>query len=73
MLGEDYVVIVTTYNGGRAFTHRPIPDGPPATPRSATKMSPRSPTRTVSTCYPLVAFDAVIHVDKVAPWTSTPG
>jgi hypothetical protein len=33
----------------------------------------RSPTRTVSTCYPLVAFDAVIHVDKVAPWTSTPG
>jgi erythromycin esterase len=29
MLGGDYVVVATTYNGGRAFTHRPIPDGPP--------------------------------------------
>ena len=28
-LGDDLVVIATTYNGGRMFVHRPIPDGPP--------------------------------------------
>ncbi|WP_255410562.1 erythromycin esterase family protein [Amycolatopsis sp. CA-126428] len=28
-LGDRMVVIATTYNGGRVFGHRPLPDGPP--------------------------------------------
>jgi erythromycin esterase len=115
MLGDDYVVIATTYNGGRAFTHRPIPDGPPGhTTISYDDVAPFTDPNSLDVLLasagvplalldlrkvpetgpvadrfaqidatmqagyrqlvnPLVAFDAVIHVDKVTPWrTSIP-
>jgi erythromycin esterase len=109
-LGEALVVIATTYNGGRMFLHRPIPDGPPGhtevffadigpfeEPDSldALLASTSEPLALLDLrkvpdagpvaerfakidsimtgphrqpVNPLVAFDAVVHIEKVTPW-----
>ncbi|PRY41407.1 erythromycin esterase family protein [Umezawaea tangerina] len=109
-LGERMVVIATTYNGGRVFSHRPLVDGPPGhtevfhedvapftEPGSLDVLlaSAGEPLAlldlrdvpadgavadrfaridgTQQGAYkqlvnPLVAFDAVVHIDKVTPW-----
>src|SRR5205823_11959071 len=109
-LGDQLVVIATTYNGGRMFMHRPIPGGPPGHTEvffedvapfeesgsldvllasageplallDLHKVPDEGPVAdrfatidcTVQGPYrqlvnPLVAFDAVVHIDKVTPW-----
>ncbi|WP_163506219.1 erythromycin esterase family protein [Fodinicola acaciae] len=109
-LGNEYVVIATTYNGGRMFVHRLIPGGPaghtnvsfedvgpftdpasldvlmagagePLAMLDLRKVPQTGPVAdrfaeidcTLQGPYkqmvnPLVAFDAVVHIDKVTPW-----
>lgn len=112
LLGDQYVVIASTYNGGRMFLHRPIPAGPPGhtevffedigpftdpTSLDVLLASAGEPLALLDLgkvpgdgpvaerfaeidgtlqgphkqlANPLVAFDAVVHIDRVTPWHS---
>jgi erythromycin esterase len=109
-LGNRMVVIATTYNGGRVFSHRPLPDGPPghtevfyedvapftepgsldallasageplalldlrdvpeagAVARRFAEVDGTRQGPYKQLANPLVAFDAVVHIDKITPW-----
>ncbi|RSM48226.1 erythromycin esterase family protein [Amycolatopsis balhimycina DSM 5908] len=109
-LGNRMVVIATTYNGGRVFGHRPLPDGPPghtevfyedvapftepgsldallasageplalldlrdvpeagAVARRFAEIDGTRQGPYKQLANPLVAFDAVVHIDRITPW-----
>lgn len=109
-LGDRMVVLATTYNGGRVFSHRPVHGGPPGhtevyyedvapftesgsldvllartgEPLAMLDLRDVPEDGAVARCFaeidctrqgphkqlvnPLVAFDAVVHIDKITPW-----